>query len=40
MSPFLSIPLISVQAGNRVIGKDGKVYEYCVDPVTGKKYKK
>jgi len=26
--------------GTRIIGKDGKVYEVVVDPVTGKKYKK
>ncbi|XP_059175867.1 uncharacterized protein LOC131955682 [Physella acuta] len=28
------------KAGDRIVGKDGKIYEIFVDPVTGKKYKK
>ncbi|CAL1528526.1 unnamed protein product [Lymnaea stagnalis] len=28
------------KAGDRIIGKDGTIYEIYVDPVTGKKYKK
>lgn len=27
-------------AGQRIVGKDGAVYEVVVDPLTGKKYKK
>lgn len=30
----------NVAAGTRVVGADGNVYEYVVDPITGKKYKK
>ncbi|KAH9510115.1 hypothetical protein Btru_043506 [Bulinus truncatus] len=32
--------LQKAKAGERIIGKDGTVYEVYVDPVTGKKYKK
>ncbi|XP_055882530.1 uncharacterized protein LOC106061672 isoform X1 [Biomphalaria glabrata] len=32
--------LQKAKAGDRIIGKDGTVYEVYVDPVTGKKYKK
>ena len=28
------------KAGQRIVGKDGAVYEVVVDPLTGKKYKK
>ena len=31
---------LAVKAGQRVVGKDGQVYEYVVDPLTGKMYKK
>ena len=27
-------------AGQKIVGKDGTIYEVYVDPVTGKKYKK
>jgi hypothetical protein len=30
----------SATAGQRIVGKDGAVYEVVVDPLTGKKYKK
>lgn len=30
----------SAKAGQRIVGKDGAVYEVVVDPLTGKKYKK
>ena len=26
--------------GQRIVGKDGEIYEVVVDPITGKKYKK
>ncbi|XP_060590079.1 uncharacterized protein LOC132745239 isoform X2 [Ruditapes philippinarum] len=32
--------LATATAGQRIVGKDGAVYEVVVDPLTGKKYKK
>ena len=34
------ISFLSAKAGQRIVGKDGAIYEVVVDPLTGKKYKK
>jgi len=37
---FYNFCTITAQAGQRIVGEDGTVYEVVVDPLTGKKYKK
>lgn len=32
--------IVLAKAGQRIVGKDGAIYEVVVDPLTGKKYKK